>query len=136
MKKAPLGAFIRTGPPLAGCIPMVGNPLSLVLLILDVAVQIVAAIGVLYAAYQRFHAHQIPSARLCSSAVASAKVKRRGESVDVYVLFAFVRHRAMQPAETSAFKRVVVIGGELGGLLPVGFDRTASFRGVEAWKRS
>ncbi len=57
-KKLLIGVLIGLVLLLTGCVPMIRNPISLVLLILDVAVQIVAAIGVLYAAYQRFRAHQ------------------------------------------------------------------------------
>lgn len=39
---------------LGGCVPVARNPLSLVLIVLDVAIQLIGIIGVLYAAYQRF----------------------------------------------------------------------------------
>ena len=54
MKKAFLaGALIGLALLLGGCVPMARNPISLILLILELTIQIIGAVGVIYAAYRR-----------------------------------------------------------------------------------
>lgn len=54
MKKALLaGALIGLALLLGGCVPMARNPVSLILLLLELAIQIIGAVGVIYAAYRR-----------------------------------------------------------------------------------
>jgi hypothetical protein len=54
MKKALLaGALIGLALLLGGCVPMARNPISLILLILELTIQIIGAVGVIYAAYRR-----------------------------------------------------------------------------------
>ena len=54
MKKLFIGVLIGLVLLLTGCVPLITGPLTMILLILDVAVQVIAAIGFICAVFRRF----------------------------------------------------------------------------------
>ena len=59
---------------LGGCVPVARNSVSLFLIILDVAVQLIGVIGVLYAAYQRFRSHTQTAGATSPASTQSARL--------------------------------------------------------------
>jgi hypothetical protein len=63
---------------LGGCVPVARNPVSLFLILLEVAIQLIGLIGVIYAAYQRFRSQTKPAG--ASSPVSTKPARLPGNS--------------------------------------------------------